>query len=486
MDVALLIARLVLAAVFGVAGLAKLADQPGARTALAGFGLPDVLAVPGAVVLPIVELVVAGALLPSASAAWGGAAAFALLAAFSAAIAVAMARGRAPECHCFGQLHSEPAGLRALARNLALVGVAVYVAIAGRAGAGPGAVAWIGRFGLAGAALVVAVCSALALGWLALALLRRHGRLLLRIDRLEAALAQAGIELEESAPVFVEGLQLGSPAPDFALAATDGSSVSLTGLLDGRPLLLAFVSAGCGPCHALLPQLARWETGLADELTVVTLGSGDAEMLRAQAQEHGLRRLLVDVDGRIQEAYGVGGTPGALLVASDGTVASRVAMGEGAVAALAEGATAGEEEEAGLAVGSPVPDLRRPLLDGETVALTSLIERDTIVLFWNPSCGFCRAMHDDLLRLEAASVEERPALVVVSSGDQEATRADGFLSPVLLDESFEVAQAFGAGGTPMAVLVAADGTVASPLAAGADAVLELARERPSATLRGPR
>ncbi|MGZ4398061.1 MAG: MauE/DoxX family redox-associated membrane protein, partial [Gaiellaceae bacterium] len=155
MDVALLIARLVLAAVFGVAGLAKLADQPGARTALAGFGLPDALAVPGAVVLPIVELVVAGALLPSASAAWGGAAAFALLAAFSAAIAVAMARGRAPECHCFGQLHSEPAGLRALARNLALVGVAVYVAIAGRAGAGPGAVAWIGRFGLAGAALVV-------------------------------------------------------------------------------------------------------------------------------------------------------------------------------------------------------------------------------------------------------------------------------------------------------------------------------------------
>jgi hypothetical protein len=37
-----------------------------------------------------------------------------------------------------------------------------------------------------------------------------------------------------------------------------------------------------------------------------------------------------------------------------------------------------------------------------------------------------------------------------------------------------IAGRFGATGTPMAVLVAADGTIASPLAAGAPAVLALA------------
>ncbi len=44
MDTALLLAKLVLAGVFGVAGLAKLADLPGSRQAVVGFGLPERLA----------------------------------------------------------------------------------------------------------------------------------------------------------------------------------------------------------------------------------------------------------------------------------------------------------------------------------------------------------------------------------------------------------------------------------------------------------
>lgn len=40
MDAVLLVARVVLAAVFAVAGLAKLADRAGSRRAVTGFGLP--------------------------------------------------------------------------------------------------------------------------------------------------------------------------------------------------------------------------------------------------------------------------------------------------------------------------------------------------------------------------------------------------------------------------------------------------------------
>ena len=48
-------------------------------------------------------------------------------------------------------------------------------------------------------------------------------------------------------------------------------------------------------------------------------------------------------------------------------------------------------------------------------------------------------------------------------------------SPVVLDErGISVGSKFGAGGTPMAVLVDAEGKIASELAAGAPAVLELA------------
>jgi hypothetical protein len=45
---------------------------------------------------------------------------------------------------------------------------------------------------------------------------------------------------------------------------------------------------------------------------------------------------------------------------------------------------------------------------------------------------------------------------------------------VLLDEQYAAGGAFGAAGTPMAVLLDAEGRVASPIAAGVEAVLALA------------
>ena len=46
-------------------------------------------------------------------------------------------------------------------------------------------------------------------------------------------------------------------------------------------------------------------------------------------------------------------------------------------------------------------------------------------------------------------------------------------SRVLLDAGLEASAAFAAGGTPMAVRIDAEGNVASPLAAGGDAVFSL-------------
>ena len=81
MTVALLIARLLLAAVFAVAALGKLADRAGSRRALVEFGVPQPLAAPGAIVLPALELAVAVLLLPARTSVWGALGAFVLLAA---------------------------------------------------------------------------------------------------------------------------------------------------------------------------------------------------------------------------------------------------------------------------------------------------------------------------------------------------------------------------------------------------------------------
>ncbi len=71
MDLGLLLARLVLAGVFLVAGIAKLADWRGSVQAMRGFGVPQRLATPVGIGLPIAELVVAILLLPIATARWG-------------------------------------------------------------------------------------------------------------------------------------------------------------------------------------------------------------------------------------------------------------------------------------------------------------------------------------------------------------------------------------------------------------------------------
>ena len=68
-------------------------------------------------------------------------------------------------------------------------------------------------------------------------------------------------------------------------------------------------------------------------------------------------------------------------------------------------------------------------------------------------------------------------MLVVSTGTVEANKALGLQSTVVLDEDFTVAPEFGATGTPMAVLVNAEGNIASELAAGAPAVLALAGQK---------
>ena len=183
MDAALLIACLLVAAVFTLAGVAKLADRQGSRQAIIDFGVPSALAAPLGLLLPLAELAVAATLLPASTAWWGALGALVLLSLFVVGISVNLARGRTPECHCFGQLHSAPVGWRTLARNGVLAAVAGFVLWEGYGGgAGPSAVAWLGvlstgqLLGLLGAVLVLAL---LAGQWTFLAhLLRQNGRLL--------------------------------------------------------------------------------------------------------------------------------------------------------------------------------------------------------------------------------------------------------------------------------------------------------------------
>src|SRR4051794_1532261 len=131
MEAAVLVARLVLAGVFIVAGVGKLADLPGFRATLRGFRVGERLSRISAVAFPIAELATAVALLVQPSAIWGAAAALVLLVAFTGAIVNALARGEAPDCGCFGALQSAAVGRRQVIRNAVLAALAVFVVAEG-------------------------------------------------------------------------------------------------------------------------------------------------------------------------------------------------------------------------------------------------------------------------------------------------------------------------------------------------------------------
>ena len=129
-------ARIALGVVLLATGAAKL-RRPGWPATATAFGAPGWL-VP---LLPWAELVLGGLLAAGVGHPWTALAAAALLVAFTAAVAVRLARGEAVPCGCFGETSPEPVGADTLVRNGVLLAVgAVAVATGGRPG-GPASAA---------------------------------------------------------------------------------------------------------------------------------------------------------------------------------------------------------------------------------------------------------------------------------------------------------------------------------------------------------
>src|ERR1700691_1053632 len=468
MDGVLLLARMLLSATFALAGIAKMADPAGTRKSIVDFGAPEFLSRLVARLLPLVELTCAIALLPAASAVWAAAGTLALLLLFIAAIGIGMARGRRPECHCFGQLHSTPVGWNTLARNAVLSAMAALIILQGQQTSSPSFIGWLAglsRFETAVLAFSLALASLAALWmWSFFHLLTQNGRLLLRLEAVETEL---GLRPATPEP----GLPVNAPAPPFRLSALDGSIVTLDTLRqDGDTLLLIFIEPGCGGCDALMPEVARWQRDYEGRLSIALVGRGALETNRAKAAQHQLRNFLLQLDQETSRAYQTEGTPTAVLI-KNGRIASPVAGGADAIHALVAKATLPPP----LAVGELSPDLALPDLNGTAVDLRGLRGRRHLLLFCNPDCGFCQQMLKDIQAWERDPPDGAPRLLVVSTGTPEANRAEGFRAPVVLDRNFQAGQVFGATGTPAAVLLDEECRVASRVGVGAQEVLALAR-----------
>jgi hypothetical protein len=300
------------------------------------FGLPPLFARPAALLLPIAEFGTAVLLLSTKAAFWGAAVALVLLLAFAVIIALNLISGRTPECHCFGQFHSRPISWGLVMRNATLaIGAAAILR------EGPGmqtatAARWFTEIATAQplpvAALSVAVVGFAFQSLLLLATFQQHGRLLLRMDKLEqSASASGSLGLM---PSVLAGLPIGARAPSFELSSPNGR-MSLEELLsDGTPVVLVFSDPNCHACAELLPDIERWERHYAEIVTFVVISRAPASGNGAASEKQEFRNTAWHENHEISESYNVGGVPAAVILRPDATIGTWLASGRPAIQTL--------------------------------------------------------------------------------------------------------------------------------------------------------
>lgn len=455
------------AAVLILSGVAKLREPQATRDAFVALRLPQRLAEsPAPALLPWGELAL-GALLLLASG-WllvlATVGTSLLFLGYLAVIARALGFGEKVSCNCFGKLGEQGVTQRTLVRNAVLVATASLAALGSILGTTvPG---------------TLTTAPGPTLGWLAMSALAGAVALLV---------LGHGPTAPESATMLGEGSAL--PGLTF-LDATTRQPVRLQESGATRTVAL-FVSLGCGPCLRVLADLDALRARHPDVTirpVLTDTHAGDPATWEPASMR---TDALLDPHGNVTQML-VRGTPTALLLDARGVLLADPAIGEDDVRALiastAPQATGPAPEPGPVAVPAPEPG---PAVEPEPEAVVEELDDDEFAYERTaiPSAvvldadGEPRTLHEltaqtaallvsinclcGTSREAAASIdrwtERLPQLTVrlLSSMRPESLPED--LRPagaVAYDHAGLTQQALGLHGSPVAVLLGADGLLA--------------------------
>lgn len=467
MDLFILILRLIFAGVFATAAIGKASDIEGSRKSLKGYGIPESTTLFFSIWLIAVELILSIGFL-FVDTAWGAAvAAVVLLAIFTAFLAYQLIRGNRQNCHCFGQLMSEPTGSGAIVRNAAMLAGVVFLAFRGSAGQGS-AYSHLSRIDVA-IILEVAIFAAVLLCF---ATLRR----MILDSQVEFADERdhRHDEVERDAGAILDTLPIGAEAPRFTLRGTAGEEVSLQTMIDeGYPVLLFFVGLSCTPCASMIEDFHTWQNELRRNFNVVFLSSGDAETNEAKFADAG-ELVLLQEKREVADAYFARWTPSLVVLGPSGKVVSNVAAGDAAIRSLVERVKRADFSDkliqlpiAGAnhsnLVGEKAAEFSHTAADGTAVSNDSLSGKRTMLLFWGANCQHCEGMHDALFDWLGERSNGDPDVIVFTDDASLEAKLPG---RVVADENYTAAAKLGMYGTPSAVMVNEDGVFESETAVG--------------------
>jgi protein-disulfide isomerase len=131
----------------------------------------------------------------------------------------------------------------------------------------------------------------------------------------------------------------------------------------------------------------------------------------------------------------------------------------------------------GLPVNSAAPPFELTAYAGGKRSLAELLAhgKPVLLIFTNPTCGPCVVLFAEIKEWQQ-SHSDQLTIALISFGtikENFVNVARNGLGQVLLQQQREVAEQYGANVTPTAVVVNANGRIASPVAAGADEIRAL-------------
>lgn len=476
MDIFLLILRLLLASLFTVAALAKVADIRGSARAMAGFGVPASLSTLFSVSLVIAEILIAAFLLIPGYAFYGAAGAAFLLIIFTVSMAWHYFRGNDQDCHCFGQLVKEPVGLQSIIRNTVLLILSVFLVYRGFAGQGTELDTLTREDVVLVLLVLVAILLAIAVSSL-FKVISDQKDMVRRLVDIESMAFENGAVHRENAGNPNDGLPIGAFFPNFSLADTNGEICTRSSLTAaGKPILAFFVSPTCIPCKSMLADFDDWFEKLCEKLTVVFISNGrpieNLEKFGGSVE----KTILLQKDRELSDAAHTRWTPSAVLVAQDGRIASRTAAGDIAIRSLIAEIEANDIKSLPFLrsdndgpdgkLGQKLPDFVDTDVDGRKLSGESLIGKPTLFVFWSSGCSFCRDLREEMIAWSRSASNGDPRLVVYSDSNA-IEEFKGFEGLVVEDGSYDTARKLGMHGTPSAILVDKNGIIISEVAVGA-------------------
>jgi peroxiredoxin len=335
--------------------------------------------------------------------------------------------------------------------------------------------------------------------WIGYQLIRQNGRLLLRLESLEKAVAQLGTPKPQVAPAQTAptGLPIGAAAPDFELPlVSDPRARKKLSEFQPKRVLLLFFNPRCGFCTQMLPQLAVLTEHNVVPIVVTT---GDPVENSALFKEHDIScTVLLQHEMETASRFLVNGTPMGYLIDEQGQIASQLAIGADALLALVgnsatSGMVAGSAdngkrthkgnrllsdskiERNGLKVGIAAPGFTLPRVQGGELSVEEYWGRKLLLVFSDPDCGPCNQLAP---RLEEAH-RRHPEIQVlmVSRGDLAPNQAKiaehSFTFPVVLQKQWEISRLYAMFATPIAYCIDEEGLIADEVAVGTDPILSL-------------